>query len=199
MPDPVAGTALLVEELLGSVLSSVVKAQGMVATQLAEFIERVGFEPREDDVAPLRARTFSFEFLRAEVAGDDTVVSRRVTSTLPLLSIVSLPALSIETADIGMDLRLVATEQTDDRPSPGRPPVFPPVRPVKLWAVTGRPVGLVTAAGFGAATPTTTSSSVSGQVSVRVTLKRMDLPLGLERVERLLADGYTEEVEDEEE
>jgi hypothetical protein len=195
VPDPVAGTALLVEELLGSVLSSVVKAQGMVATQLAEFIERVGFEPREDEDQPLRARTFSFEFARAEVTDDDTVVDRRVTATLPLLSIVSLPALSIESADIGMDLRLVATEATDDSPSAGRPSVFSPVRPLRLWAVTGRPA-VLPAVGFGTPSTTTTSSSVSGTVSVRVSLRRVDLPLGLERVERLLADGYTEEVED---
>jgi hypothetical protein len=34
-------------------------------------------------------------------------------------------------------------------------------------------------------------------MSVRVTLRRSDLPLGMERLERLLADGYVERGSDE--
>lgn len=188
MPEPVAGTALLVEELLGSTLSSVVKAQGLVATQLADFIEQVGFEPTDDEATPMRARTFSFEYNRAEVGEDDEVVSRRVTVTMPLLSIVSLPALTIETADIDMDLRLIAT---DPAPDPPRPLLQTQRRPIRLWAIPGKtlpapPPGRPADPGGGA----------SGALKVRVTLRRMDMPLGLERVERLLADGYVEEVDE---
>ena len=121
MAEPVTGTARLVEEYLGSTLSSVVKAQGLLSSQLAEFIERVGFEPpsEEEPDAPLRARTFSFEFSRTEVGDGDELVTRRVTASLPLLSIVSLPALAIDSADIEMDLRIVATEAP---PAPTPPP-----------------------------------------------------------------------------
>lgn len=188
MPEPVAGTALLVEELLGSTLSSVVKAQGLIATQLADFIERVGFEPAADDESPMRARTFSFEFNRAEVGEDDQVVSRRVTATLPLLSIVNLPALTIETADIDMDLRLVATDPAPDVP---RPLMSTERRPIRLWAIPGRSVP-TPPPGQPAGSRTTTT----GALKVRVTLRRMDMPLGLERLERLLADGYVEEVDE---
>ena len=123
MAEPVTGTARLVEEYLGSTLSSVVKAQGLLSSQLAEFIERVGFEPpsEEEPDAPLRARTFSFEFSRTEVGDGDELVTRRSPRHCRLLSIVSLPALAIDSADIEMDLRIVATE-APPTPAPHRDP-----------------------------------------------------------------------------
>lgn len=185
MVQPVSTTALLVEELLGSTLSSVVKAQGLVATQLADFIEKVGFEEvtEPDGTTGLRARTFSFEFERAEVGEDDAVVRRTVTASLPLLSIVSLPALTIDSADLDLDLRLVASDpapSTGPRPLPGQR-----TTPVRLWAVPWKPPPT---AGAGPAT-----TSTAGAMKVRVTLRRMDVPLGIERLERLLAEGYVEE------
>jgi hypothetical protein len=196
--EPVTGTARLVEEYLGSTLSSVVKAQGLLSSQLAEFIERVGFEPpsEEEPDAPLRARTFSFEFARTEVGAGDELVTRRVTASLPLLSIVSLPALAIDSADIEMDLRIVATEAPPvPAPQPaGRRPAGPlvPVErpPLKLWTVPLRPQRPP------AGSPSRPEVTTVGGIRVSVTLRRLDLPLGLERVERLLNEGYREEIGD---
>ena len=204
MAEPVTGTARLVEEYLGSTLSSVVKAQGLLSSQLAEFIERVGFEPPSEDEpdAPLRARTFSFEFTRTEVGEGDALVSRRVTASLPLLSIVSLPALAIESADIDMDLRIVATEAPptpqprpptpQPRPPAGRPtgPLVPIDRPpLKMWSVPLRPRP--------PGSPAPPEAPAAGGIRISVTLRRLELPLGLERVERLLGDGYREEITEE--
>jgi hypothetical protein len=199
--EPVSGTARLVEDYLGSTLSAVVKAQGQLSSQLAEFIERVGFEPpsEAEPDAPLRARTFSFEFARTEVGAGDELVTRRVTATLPLLSIVSLPALAIESADIDMDLRIVATEAPPapaPQPSGLRPggalvPVDRP--PLKLWTVPLRPKPPV-----GTGPPARPEPTTVGGIRVSVTLRRLDLPLGLERVERLLNEGYQEEIRDDE-
>ena len=201
MAEPVTGTARLVEEYLGSTLSAVVKAQGLLSSQLAEFIERVGFEPpsAEEPDAPLRARTFSFEFSRTEVGDGDELVTRKVTASLPLLSIVSLPALAIDSADIDMDLRIVATEappaatpQPPGRRPPG--PLVPVERPpLKLWTVPLRPKPPL-----GTGSPARPEVTTVGGIRVSVTLRRLDLPLGLERVERLLNEGYREEIGDQE-
>jgi hypothetical protein len=201
--EPVTGTARLVEEYLGSTLSAVVKAQGLLSSQLAEFIERVGFEPPSEDEpdAPLRARTFSFEFARTEVGDGEEIVTRRVTASLPLLSIVSLPALAIDSADIDMDLRIVATEAPatptpPPRPPGGRPPgpLVPVDRPpLKLWTVPLRPKPPA-----GTGSPARPEVTTVGGIRISVTLRRLDLPLGLERVERLLNEGYREEIGDEE-
>ncbi|WP_116452905.1 DUF2589 domain-containing protein [Blastococcus litoris] len=199
MAEPVSGTARLVEDYLGSTLGSLVKAQGLLSSQLAEFVERVGFEPAEDDDAPLRARTFSFAFERTEVDGEE-FVTRRVTASLPLLSIVSLPSLAIDAADVQMDLRIVATEAPPDPPEPeprppGRPPggpLVPPVRPpLRMWAIPVRPAPLPLPGRPAAPDPATV-----GSIRVSVTLRRLDLPLGLERVERLLNEGYREEIDE---
>lgn len=198
MAEPVTGTARLIEDYLGSTLGSLVKAQGQLASQLAEFVERVGFEPPEDDDGPLRARTFSFAFERTEVAAGDELVTRRVIASLPLLSIVSLPSLAIDAADVQMDLRIVATEAPPEPPEPeprppGRPPVLPPGRPpLRMWAVPLRPAPLPRPG-----RPDVPEAATVGSIRVSVTLRRLDLPLGLERVERLLAEGYREEVDEE--
>lgn len=195
-----SATARLIEDYLGSTLGSLVKAQGMLSSQLAEFIERVGFEAPEDGEGPLRARTFSFAFDRTEVGAGDELVSRRVTATLPLLSIVTLPALAIDSADIRMDLRIVATEAPPEPPAPeprppGGPPVgpvLPPVRaPLKLWTIPVRPLPRLQPG-----QPTRSDPATVGSIRVSVTLRRLDLPLGLERVERLLNEGYSEEIDE---
>jgi hypothetical protein len=198
VPEPVTGTARLIEDYLGSTLTSVVKAQGLLSSQLAEFIERIGFEPPEADGEPLRARTFSFEFLRTEVGEDEQVHTRRVTATLPLLTIVSLPALAIDTADFEMDLRIIATDAPDDGGT-GRARLLPGgVRPLQLWTIPGRPRPPVVAPPPGRP-PRPEPPAAVGSVHISVTLRRLDLPLGLERVERLLNDGFTEEVAEEDE
>ncbi|MGY1804063.1 DUF2589 domain-containing protein [Blastococcus sp. SYSU D00922] len=201
MAEPVSGTARLIEDYLGSTLGSLVKAQGLLSSQLAEFIERVGFEPPEDDDgAPLRARTFSFAFERTEVGEGDELVTRRVTASLPLLSIVSLPSLAIDAADVQMDLRIVATEAPPEPPQPeprppGRPPggpLIPPVRPpLRMWAIPVRPAPLPPLG-----RPASPDAATIGSIRVSVTLRRLELPLGLERVERLLNEGYREEFDD---
>jgi hypothetical protein len=194
VPEPVTGTARLIEDYLGSTLTSVVKAQGLLSGQLAEFIERIGFEPPEAEGEPLRARTFSFEFFRTEVGEDEQLHTRRVTATLPLLSIVTLPALAIDTADFEMDLRIIATDAPDD--GNARVRVLPGgVRPLQLWTIPGRPRPPVVAPPPGR--PPRPEPTAVGSVHISVTLRRLDLPLGLERVERLLNDGFTEQVADE--
>ncbi|TFV58325.1 UNVERIFIED_ORG: DUF2589 domain-containing protein [Bacillus sp. AZ43] len=200
MAEPVSGTARLIEDYLGSTLGSLVKAQGLLSSQLAEFIERVGFEPpgEDDPEGPLRARTFSFAFDRTDVGEGDELVTRRVTASLPLLSIVSLPSLAIDAADIQMDLRIVATEAPPEPPEPeprppGRPggPLLPPVRPpLRMWAIPLRPAPLPPGR------PPPADPATVGSIRVSVTLKRLDLPLGLERVERLLNEGYREEIDE---
>lgn len=196
MAEPVSATARLIEDYLGSTLGSLVKAQGMLSSQLAEFVERVGFETPEDGDGTLRARTFSFAFERTEVGAGDELVTRRVTASLPLLSIVTLPALAIDSADIQMDLRIVATESPPEPPQPEpRPPggpVLPPVRPpLKLWAIPVRPLPPLQPGQPAPSGPTTV-----GSIHISVTLRRQELPLGLERVERLLNEGYSEEIDE---
>jgi hypothetical protein len=51
---------------VGSVLSSIVKSQGLAASQLVDMVDKIGFEPATPGV-PRNARTFSFDFFRSEI------------------------------------------------------------------------------------------------------------------------------------
>src|SRR5215472_16881340 len=106
------GEAQLIEHLVGSVLSSIVKAQGLAASQLVDMVDKVGFYAATDN-APRQVRTFSFDFVRSEVdAQSGQIVKCNVTATVPLLTLVNIPAIAIQEATIDMDLQLVSHEES---------------------------------------------------------------------------------------
>jgi hypothetical protein len=168
--------ARLLEHLVGSVLSSIVKSQGLAATQLVEMIEQIGFEPPTEGEAR-KARTFSFDFFRSEVdEATNEMVRRRVTANVPLLTLVNLPAIAIEEAKINMDLRLVAHEESgtpeDDQ------------KPLRLFAVPAKKQ-LVR-------TPREAFAIDSaGTVKIQITMRQQET-LGLEKVQNLLESGTEE-------
>jgi hypothetical protein len=173
--------AQLIEELLGSTLASIVKTQGMIASQIAQIIETIGFEPTPAG-APLKTRTFSFEFIRSEVSeGSDEIRRKKVTATLPLLSIVNLPSLVIDEANIDLNLRLVAHDPTPIQPAtkrldPGSLAQLPQAR--KLFVVAERP-----------SQPVGSNDQRTASMHVTVKLKQQPFPLGLDRLQSLLEDS----------
>src|SRR2546425_1018559 len=105
------GQAQLIEHLVGSVLSSIVKAQGLAASQLVDLVETIGFETVPGEGR--RTRMFSFDFIRTEVdAATNQIVRNKVTASVPLLTLVNLPSIAIQEATVEMELRLVAHEET---------------------------------------------------------------------------------------
>ncbi|HSG90637.1 MAG TPA: DUF2589 domain-containing protein [Pseudomonadales bacterium] len=174
--------ALLVEQMLGSTLGAIVRAQGLAASQLAELIEQVGFERAEDGT--LEARTFSFRFQRSELAeGSDTLVERTVTATLPLLSVVNLPAIGIDEAQLDLRLRLVAHDEAAPVASKLRAVSLPSA--LKLFAIPAK-----TQIVRGSAT--STSVDPSGTLAIRVTLRRQE-SLGQDRLQDLLDGAFGEQ------
>lgn len=172
--------ARLLEHLVGSVLTSVVKAQGLAASQLIELIDEVGFEPAVPG-QPRRARTFSFEFFRNEIDDEtEEVVQRRVTATVPLLTLVNLPAIAIEEAKIEMDLRLVAHQGTGDDEAD-------PSTPLKLYAVPAKKQLI-------RSEQATMAVDAAGTIKMQVTLRQQE-PLGLDRVQALLEEGTDQIIE----
>lgn len=188
--------ALLVEQLLGAALGSIVKAQGLVASQLADLVESVGFEESPDG-GPMVARTFSFTFTRVTPAtdGTDTLVEQDVTVKLPLLSVISLPTIAIDEATVSLDLQIVAYEQQSDAPAklgaahaarvatlPSLPSVRSAARPIGLYALPARQ-RRPAAAGPG------TGSGADSAVHVSVTLRRIEAPLGMEQIDSMLSEA----------
>jgi hypothetical protein len=174
-------TAQLVDQLVGGFLASVVKAQGLMATQLAEFVERVGFEPAAAG-QPAKARTFSFSYMRNDVdPATGQIQSREVTATLPLLSIVNLPSLTVDEANIQFDLQLVAHEA---RPAATSGATKSLLAPAAHYAVTARKQSLRNK-------DQQTVIDPAGTVKMTVTVRRQPT-LGLEKLQSLLDGAHGE-------
>jgi hypothetical protein len=186
--------AQLIEELIGSTLASIVKTQGMVASQIAEIVETLGFEPAQPN-QPLRTRTFSFEFVRSEVVeGTDEIRRKKVTATLPLLSIVNLPSLAIDEADIQLSLRLVA----HDDAAPQSTPRTMKLETSKLARLPQPRQMFVVAEKL---SPVSTGSNGNGaqrntSMNVSIKLKQQPFPLGLDRLQALLEDSSEQDEQD---
>lgn len=186
--------ALLVEQLLGATLGAVVRAQGLVASQLADLVESIGFV---DGPAgqPMQARTFEFQFSRTVPAapGSDTFTTQNVTVQMPLLSVVSLPTIAIDEATVDLDLRIVAFAA--EEPGSRRPTMTethkavlgrfgPSAKAVGLFAVPTKP-----------ARPTSPAAQtqVAGTMRVSVTMRRVESPLGMEKIETMFAEAVRSE------
>ena len=182
MADEVSerGEARLIEHLIGSVLSSIVKAQGLAASQLVELIDKVGFEPANQG-QPRKTRTFSFDFFRTEVdATTQQVVRQKVTATVPLLTLINLPTIAIHEATVTMDLRLVA-----HRPSETGPRAFgAQAAPLRLYAVPARKQ-LVRSASDAFAI------DAAGTIKIQLTM-RQESAVGVDKIQSLLESGTEE-------
>jgi hypothetical protein len=169
--------AQLIENIVGSVLSSVVKAQGLAASQLVEMIDKIGFEGK-----PLKTRMFEFDFVRSEIdPATNQIVRKRVTASVPLLTLINLPAIAIEEAIIEMDLQLVAHER---EAQDGRLLKSPDQEPLKLYAVPARKQIV-------RSPEKALAVDAAGTIKMRLVM-RQQTALGLQKVQSLLDSGSEE-------
>jgi len=169
---------------VGSVLSSIVKAQGLAASQLVEMIDKVGFEPAVAG-EPRRTRTFAFEFFRTEV--DETtneLVRQKVTAHVPLLTLINLPSIAIHEAKVQMDLRLVAHQESGADADPDE--AQPPVTPLRLYAVPARKQLVRTA-------QEAFAIDSAGTIKIEMTM-RQEPAVGLDKIQSMLESGAEERI-----
>lgn len=180
MATSLAAQALLIEQLLGGSLSAVVKAQAMAADQLVALIDQIGFEGEGED---RKVRSFPFSFSRNEVDPESgEIVTREVTASVPLLSIVNLPSIAVDEATVDMELQLVASAPASSAPTLPAAPRLP--SPVALFATPLQPRAV--------RQQQVDSAPVGMRVSVK--LRRQDA-LGIDRLQSLLDNAVTELIE----
>ncbi len=170
------GEAQLIEHLVGSVLSSVVKAQGLAASQLVDMVDKIGFDPPTPGVGR-KVRTFSFDFFRSELdPATNQIVRKQITASVPLLTLVNLPAISIQEATIDMDLQLVAHEQSSS-PAGQQGALDLYVVPAKKQVVRSSQQAVVV--------------DSAGTIKIHVVM-RQEPALGLDKIQSLLDSGSEE-------
>jgi len=102
-------------ELVGAPLMAACDAQVRLAQATADFIENVGFEETVvDGEVTRKTRTSSFNFTRPVQDADGKWVDQAVEMSVPLLSIVKIPTLSVQNVDItfDMEVRSATTEKS---------------------------------------------------------------------------------------
>ena len=169
-----------IEHLVGSVLTSIVKAQGLAASQLVDMIDEIGFEPRIPG-EPRETRNFSFDYFRDELdEATNRVERRKVTASVPLLTLVNLPTIAIDEAKIRMDLRMVAQRQSTTASGEAEGPLQLFAVPAKKQLVRGAKEALAV--------------DSAGTIKIEVTM-RQQAPMGLDKIRNMLEGGASEAVD----
>lgn len=104
--------------LIGGPLKAACDAQIMMAKATSDFIQHVGMD--DVDANGIRkVRTVDFSFQRPSTAGDGNGIGmEKVNLSVPLLSIVKIPALSVDDVNVTFDMEVkssVSSEKTSDK------------------------------------------------------------------------------------
>lgn len=178
--------SLALGELLGATMVAVVQADALAARATLEFVETVGFGPEGtgdgDRAESLRMASFRYR------KQDETGQVAEFVAEVPILSLVSIPALQVKEAKFSFLAKIDGVSQpprpTPPRPLPAETVAQPLAEPRALALVSGvRPsaVQLLArpAASSGAVTEELRSTH---HLQVEVTMGQADVTVGLEKI-----------------
>lgn len=152
--------------LVGSQIASLIEAEVEGAERTSEFIESVGFDRTEDGVLELRLVTFKM------TRRDSDGVLRTHTIKIPALTLMPLPLLTIESANIDFSAQVVDVKEIKEieknSPFAG-----------KLSRFLGKRHKLVSRL---AKTDTGTDSKTKANLKITVKMTQSPFPLGYENL-----------------
>lgn len=103
---------LPIEVLIGKPLEAACDSQIMLANSTAKFIEDVGFY-EENGVSKTRLADFSFDkniVTGKDALGHDIYDKQNVKMQVPMLAIVNIPSLQVQTVDVTFDMEVKSSE-----------------------------------------------------------------------------------------
>ena len=104
-------TNLPLDELIGAPLTACAKAQQLLAQTTVDFIRDVGLKENDSGNAELKMVSFTYSTNETDSNGD--IQTANVTISVPLLTIVNVPSLSIQTCDINFEMNVSQTRTTN--------------------------------------------------------------------------------------
>ena len=197
--------ALSLYQLIGAPLHALVDAESQSAQATAEFIERFGFEPRAgkpaagSGAAGLELGDLRMARFRLQRAGPDGT-PRDMQVEVPLLSLLPVPALQIQDAELEFFVKIVDVAsyhaETAEQPQPEQAPgggdaasdaaSEPRSDLDRLSERMGRRVEFKGALGRPGSTRVDGRQSMEMQVHVKVRVAQADVPAGMARLFNLL-------------
>lgn len=158
-------TALELSQLVGAQVSALIDAEIEASEETWRFIESVGFRRNEKDRLELQMVTF--DMVRRDTDGKDRVH----TIQIPVLTLVPLPLLTIEEANIEFDLNVVDVKEVETKPPPKTKNGLPRLIDRKRHS-------LVT----NLARTTKQDAQTAADLKVSVRMGQSDLPSGLQQL-----------------
>ena len=168
---------LPMEDLIAGPLMAACDAQVKLAKSEVQFIQEVGLVQDVDKdgkpVGPMRTREVSFTSTRPVTKGDGTIGEETTEMQVPLLAVVPVPALMIDTVDINFEMEVKSsfkTEQNTDYKAA-----------IDISAGWG-PFSVKIHGEVASHSAQTRTSDNSAKYSVRVLAKQAPVPEGLMKV-----------------
>ncbi|MFH8407759.1 DUF2589 domain-containing protein [Streptomyces sp. NPDC018019] len=155
-------TPLQIAQLLGGAYQSVIEAQALATRKTIEVFTEVGFHQHGNHFL---ARTMQFDVRRQELDENLSLAERNVRVSVPLLSMVNLPTLGIDQAEIEMGLQVTTHQEekhSDSKEEQNK-------KPAKPGTITAR----------------VASSTTTATLKVKSVLKQSPIP-GTHRLEQIL-------------
>ncbi|HEU4403872.1 MAG TPA: DUF2589 domain-containing protein [Polyangiaceae bacterium] len=168
--------------LIGGPLTAAVQAQAQAAMTTVEFIQNVGFEPEASPNGAQKVKEVTFKYDKQNENGE----VKQFALTVPILAVVPIPYLRIESLDIDFSAKLNDMVQTDQTSSfSGSANLDVSWRVVKFRA----------SASYKNDKSTKSSSTQDYSMSVKVHATQSDVPGGMQKVldilESLIREGQT--------
>lgn len=179
-------------DLIGGPLKAACDAEIMLANATANFIQSVGFQPDPNaptDPTKRTVRTAEFQYTRYAPPADGsstTPVAEKMQIEVPLLAIVRVPTLFIDTVDVTFDMEVRSAESSQQKTDTSGS--FEAQAQVG-WGIFSASINIK--GSVASSSSSTRSSDNSAKYHVEVHAKDSGMPEGLSRVLDLLQQAIT--------
>lgn len=100
------------DALVYSPISAIVEANNNIATNIIEQVEQVGYKVPNDNTQAIHLREMNLQYTKISTTDDNNNVLEDVAIKLPLLSIMSLNSLKVDTAKVVLDAEIELYSKT---------------------------------------------------------------------------------------
>lgn len=102
---------LTLEQLMGAPLRALIMGQGATAQATAEFVSEVGFERTKDGNSVVRQLEFEYTHPMPDPANPGGIIETPTKLRVPLLTLFSVPSISISEATVSFGANIVTARQ----------------------------------------------------------------------------------------
>ncbi|MFP5270675.1 DUF2589 domain-containing protein [Coleofasciculus sp.] len=179
------------ENIIGAPLAAAVKAQGLAARETVEFIQAIGFDSEGEGADKKnKTRTIEFNYKKTNDQGE----AQDATLVVPLLTIVPIPYLSIDSMTIGFTAKINAKSEATKTDTNKLDANAQASTNINYWAVKANFSAGVSSKRESKAAQTS-SYSVEYTMDVNVHATNTDMPKGLQTVLGILSESIIDKTQ----